>query len=414
MGQNKEQLLKWLQGRQEGVGSSDSPVLALPTEKVFGKTATDLYISKVRPITMDDIEDEEDNPNFRRGHVYEPLAVAMFEAQTGIKVYAPVTDEERFSGFQVKDPNSPMFCDFDGFCEDGWVYEGKAPIQRVCDSFRTQGIREYYMVQGQHLAHLAHVCELPFLPDPRKWLGKIKGTRLVVYEPEKVQLQIVEIPIDHEMIDAIVRNANVFYHDHVEKRIPPKAVIYEQPVTKKATKGDYKEMTSEDWQRAVDVFLLAKEQSVMAEQRVSVAKAGLEQKLKDAGEESVNVGPHKFKYRQMAGQKRFDQQALQAAFPTLNLDDYMKQGAPFEQFNYYGPKVQDNGGDVDLDKQIMTIHTELENFAAQKMDSEAAMELFEDLRSRADMYAAVLEMDLGMIRRGIDKAVESIVKGFGQ
>ena len=414
MGLSKQEHLKWLQGRQKGVGSSDSPVLALPPEKVFKKTAVDLYISKIRTITMDDIDAEEDNPNFRRGHTYEPLAVAMFQAQTGIKVHAPVTDFERFHGFQVQDPDSPMFCDFDGFCEDGWVYEGKAPIQRVCDSFRTQGIKEYYMVQAQHLAHLANVCELPFLgKDSRKWLGKIKGTRLVVYEPEKVQLQIVELPIDHDMIGVIVQNAKRFFNEHVLKKVPPGETVYDQPVAKKATAGRYTEMSGQDWQDAVNLYKLAKERDMVAKAKLDEAKAGMVQKMKDAGEEAINIGPHKFLYRLVAGRRTFDKKALQADFPDLDLDKYMKQSKPNEQFNYYGPKEQPKTGDDELDGKVMTIHAELEAFAKQELDPEDGVDMFDDLRGRADLYAAMLEMELGAIRNGIEKAANAIVKRLG-
>jgi len=413
MGLSKQQHLAWLQGRQAGVGSSDSPVLALPPEKVFKKTAVDLYISKIRTITMEDIDAEDDNPNFRRGHTYEPLAVAMFQAQTGIKVQAPVTDDERFRGFQVSDPGSPLFADFDGFCEDGWVYEGKAPIQRVCDSFRTQGIKEYYMVQAQHLAHCANVCELPFLgKDSKKWLGKIKGTRLVVYEPEKVQLQIVELPIDHGMISAIVTNAKKFWDDHVAKGIPPADTVYDQPVAKKATKGKYKEQDAKDWQEAVQVYKLAKEQEMIAKAKMAAAKDGMAKKMEGAGEEAVNIGPHKFLWRQVAGRRSFDKKALQADFPDLDLDKYMKQGKPTQQFNYYGPKEQPKTGDEEVDSQVMTIHAELETFARQEHALEEVDD-FDDLRDRADLYAAMLEMELGAIRLGLEKAAKSMTKKLG-
>jgi len=411
---DKQQHLEWLRGRQNGVGSSDSPVLALPPEKVFKKTPVDLYISKKHTITMEDIEAEGDNPNFRRGHTYEPLAAAMYEAQTGIKVYAPETDYERFKGFQVSDPDSPLFADFDGFCEDGWVLEIKSPLQRVCDSFKSQGIKEYYMVQCMHLVHCANVCELPFLgADSKKWLGKIKGARLVVYEPENVQLQIVELPIDPDMIKAIVQNAKRFWKDHVLPGVPPADKVYDQPVTKKATKGKYKEMTGKAWQEAVDVFKLAKERELVAKMKLAAAKEHISQVMKTSGDEAVNVGPHKFLYREVAGRKTFDKKALQADFPDLDLSKYTKQGKPHDQFNYYGPKERPQSGDETVDNEVMTIQVELDEFAGKKMDMEEGMEEFDELRARADLYAAMLEMELGAIRLGIEKAAEAVTKKLG-
>lgn len=409
---DNERKLKWLQGRQSGVGSSDSPVLALG--EVFGKTAVDLYISKKETITIERLEAEGDNPNFRRGNTYEPLAIAMFEQQTGIKVYSPMTDDERFETYQVSDPDSPLFADFDGFCEDGWVMEVKSPLQRVCDSFKSQGIREYYMVQSAHLAHCANVCRLPFLPDPEEWLGKIKGTRLVVYEPENVQLQIVELPFDPDLNRVIVSNSKRFWRENVEPGVPPAPESYEQPVVKRGGKSKYTQVEGEAWQKAVDVYKLAKERELVAKVKMDAAKKAIAEVMKTAGEEAVQIGPHKFLFREVAGRKSFDKKALQADFPDLDLEKYQKQGRPFEQFNYYGPKERMQTGDETVDSQVVTVQVELEEFAGRDdMDLEDGIEAFDELRGRADLYAAMLEMELGAIRAGIEKAAEAVTKKLG-
>lgn len=85
--------LEWLKGRQHGVGSSDSPILALG--EVFKHTPVDLYIDKKKSLTEDDLLSTDDNPHFRRGHTYEPLAAAIYAMQSGLKIYTPETDEER-------------------------------------------------------------------------------------------------------------------------------------------------------------------------------------------------------------------------------------------------------------------------------------------------------------------------------
>ncbi len=411
---NLQERLTWLQGRQRGVGSSDSPILALEPEKVFKKSAVDVYISKKHTITMEDIEGEVDNEHFRRGNTYEPLAIAMYEQESGIKCHAPVTDEERVGPYQLDDPDNPMFSNLDGFCEDGWVLEAKAPMQRVCDGFRTKGIREYYMVQGQHHAHHANVCPLPFLgKDAEKWLGKIKGTRLIIYEPEKVQLQIVEIPIDHDIIKMIIQNANKLWDDHIIPGVPPAPTLYDQPVTKKASKGKYKQLEGDTWQLAVDAYKLAKERELVAKVKMAAAKLAISQVMETAGHEAIQVGPNKFLWREVAGRRGFSKTLLQADFPDLDLSKYEVQGQPHVQFNHYGPKEKRDTGDESLDSQVVTIQVELEEFAGRDMDIEEGVEAFDEIRARADLYAAMLEMELGAIRNGIEKAAEAVTRKLG-
>lgn len=404
--------LEWLKGRQRGVGSSDSPVLALG--EVFRKTPVDVYISKKRDITEAD-DDHGDNPHLRRGHVYEGLAAAMFEAQTGIKVYAPETDEERFGTYQVWDPDSPLFADFDGFCEDGWVMEIKSPMQRVADSFKASGIRDYYMIQSQHLAHVADKCALPFLGrDAEKWIGKVKGTRVVIYECENVALQIVELPIDRDMIGVILRNANRFWTENVQTSTPPAPVHYEQPApSKEKTKSKYTQMQGEAWQRAVDAYKLAKERQAGAATAMASAKRMIVGVMGEAKLEAIQIGVHKFLNRPVAGRKGFSKKLLQADFPNLDLTKYEVQGEAHVQFNYYGPKDRMGGGDDSEEGTIVTVQSELEEFAGKEWTIEEGVETFDELRSRADLYAAMLEMELGEVRTAIEKAADAVTKKLG-
>jgi len=401
---NIAEKVKWLQGRQRGVGSSDSPILALG--EVFKKTPVDLYISKKRTITAEDVAAEEDNPHLRRGNTYEPLAAAMYEAQSGIKVYAPQTDQERYHDFQVDDPDSPMFADFDGLCADGWVLEIKSPMQRVADSFRTSGIRDYYMIQSAHLAHCANVCTLPFLGD--EWKGKIKGTRVVIYECENVALQVVELPLDPDVSTILQDNARRFWREHVEKNVPPAAVAFKQPETKKAGKTVYKQMDGKGWKDAADTYKLAKERELAAKRAMDAAKAMIIDVMGEAGLDAVQVGRHKFLNREQAGRKVFDKKALQADHPDMDLSKYEVRGKPYRSFRYFGPKDRAETGDEATDAGIMTVQKELQEFTTTDFDLEAGVEAFDELRARADLYAAMLEMELGEIRAAIEQAADAV------
>lgn len=411
----KNTRLEWLKGRQKGIGSSDSPILALG--EVFKKTPVDLYISKKRAVTEEDAA-EGDNPNLRRGHVYEPLAAALYEQQTGIKTYTPQTDEERFSTFQVWDPDSPLFADFDGFCEDGWVLEVKSPMQRIADSFKASGIRDYYMIQSQHLAHCANVCSLPFLgKDAEKWKGKIKGTRVVIYECENVAIQIIELPIDQDMIGVIKRNAVKFWAENVLTDTPPAPTHYEQPpASKEKAKSKYTQMDTDAWHRAVNAYKLAKEREAGAEAAMESAKRMLIDVMAEAKLEAVQIGLHKFLNRMVSGRKSFSKTLLQADFPNLNLSKYEVQGEPRMQFNYYGPKDRLKPGEGEGEEKgsaIVTVQKELEEFAGKTWDLEQGIEAFDELRARADLYAAMLEMELGEVRSAIELAADAVTQKIG-
>lgn len=405
---NRDMKVEWLKRRQRGVGSSDSPVLALG--KVFRSTPTTLYTSKIETITDNKVLGEEDNPHLRRGNLYEPLAIAMFEEQTGIKVYSPDGDEERYNDFQVFLPGSPLYADFDGLCEDGWVLEAKAPLQRVCDSFRSNGVRDYYYVQCHHLAIVANEAQsLPGLGG--EWRGKIKGTRLVVYEPENAQVQIVEFPIDQQWGELIRHNADHFWQA-VEAREPPRPDEYQQP-PKTKKKAKYTAVDGEAWRQAVERYRLAKERQKQAEAAMEAAKKLLKGVMAEAELDAVQIGPDKFSYREQAGARRFNTDLLKADFPDLDLEKYKVRGEPFRAFRHYGPKDRAETGDETLDKQVLTIQRELEEFAGRELSLSEAMEEFDDLRGRADLYASVLEAELEDITDAVEAAAKAATKQLG-
>lgn len=397
--------LEWLESRQHGVGSSDSPILALPPEKVFKKTALDIYISKKSPVK----EDDSDNPNFRRGHVYEPLAIKLAEAKLGQKIYAPKNDDERWNLFQSWHPDIPyMFADFDGLREDGWVVEVKSPMQRVADSIRVHGLKDYYQIQGQHLVELASVCELPFL-------GKLPdgcpGVCFVVYECEKIDVQLYEVPRNELMIEAILANAQNFWVNHVMKDTPPLDGDPCSPIVIPNTKAEYLPVDGAAWDEAVAQFAMAKEGEASAKGRMDVAKERIIKALGAAGLTKAITGRGwKFSNTTQAGSKRLNLKLLQADHPQLDLDKYKQPGKPSTVFRNYGPKDQAKWGDDTLDGQLLTLKDELERFSKQSVDPEIAIEVFDELRARSDLYTRMLALELEGIQNGLVAASEAITK----
>ncbi|MCK4791876.1 MAG: YqaJ viral recombinase family protein [Desulfobacteraceae bacterium] len=391
--------LEWLETRQHGVGSSDSPILALPKKEVFNKSAVDIYISKKQPVK----EDKEDNPNFRRGHTYEALACILAEEKLGMKIYSPQNDDERWNDYQVWHPDHPfLFADFDGLREDGWVVEVKSPMQRIADMIRNTGLKSYYIVQGQHLVEHADKCELPHLG---RLPNGCPGVCFVIYECEKVAVQIYEIPRDDLMIESIVANAKYFWTEYVLKDVPPTEAVMPQPIKVKGQKAVYEEVKGDAWMEAARQWLIADEAVSAAESRLGVAKKRIITVMGDAGHEKIiTENRHKFAYVQRAGQRRVDMKLLLADNPTIDLEKYKRQYDPYFAFNHYGPKDELKYGDETLDGQLLTLKDELNRFGKMTLDQNVAIEMFDELRERAELYARMLSLELEGIETALTDA----------
>lgn len=393
----------WLSSRQTGVGSSDSPILALPSKKVFNKTPVSLYIGKKEPIKPN----TTDNPNFRRGHTYEPLAIEMAQFKLGQKIYSPQTDEERWNDFQVRDPGrAHLYADFDGLREDGWVVEVKSPMQRVADSIRENGLKDYYQVQGQHLVHVASVGALPYL-------GKLPdgcpGVCFVIYECETVSVQVYEIPRNDEMIAAILSNADNFWLNYVEKDIPPTDMIQEWAEVPKS-KAKYVEVSGEAWEEALKQYVIANEAEQSARRRLEAAKERIKNAIVDSKLEKIIVNRHKFSYGKQSGRRTLNEDKLLADYPTIDLDKYKIRGEPFDVMRHYGPKDEVKMGDETLDGQLLTLVDEMKVFEKRSVDPEVAVDIFEELRDRAELYMRMLSMEIEGLSNGLEDARKAMIE----
>lgn len=400
---------EWLEARQSGVGSSDSPVLALPPEEVFKKTALDVYISKKAPQ-----KPEPDNVNFRRGHAYEPLAIVLAEQKLGMKIYAPKNEDERWNAFRVQDPDHEwIYADFDGLREDGWVIEVKSPMQRIADKIRTEGLKNYYMVQGQHLVHIASVGELPHLGKLPKGCP---GVCFVIYEPETVSVQIYEIPRNDLMIEAILTNAENFWVNHIDKDEPPINPL-RASMTFVTQKSEYQKVDGPAWDEVTKQYSLAKEQEASAKLKVEIAKNRVKEGLVAAGLVKVITGKgHKFSFAEQKGRTSLDKKALLAAHPNIDLSQFEKEGKPSKTFRHYGPKEAAKWGDETLDGQLLTLRDELNILGnrAKSMDMEVIVEIFDELRDRSEMYTRMLSLEMEGIESSLNKAQGAIIESTKQ
>lgn len=398
--------LEWLHKRKTGIGSSDAPVLVLG--EVYGKKPLNVYLSKKA-----EPEQRQPNPDLRRGHTYEPLAIALFEQRYGVKVHAPCTDEERYETYHLRDPERGwLYADLDGFCEDGWVMEVKSPRQRRCDQFRTTGATDYYQVQCHHLAHVANVAPLPFLPDPGAWVGKIKGTRLIVYEPENVDLMVFAFPYDAEATGSLVTICQRFWEDHVLADVPPYTPAPPRPAKKKAEKGKggkYVPVQGEAWEQVAGAWFMAKQLAASAESRLKKAKAAVQEMVVASGSTHViTEAGLKFQYDKQAGRRTLNTTALRAAYPQIDLEQFTDQGADFMVLRAYGASGEAEADS--LSEGIESIQDELEAFAGRDLPVELAVDLFEELRNEAELYERLLTSEVRGIRNALDAAADACQK----
>lgn len=399
--------IEWLMARQRGIGSSDSPVLALAPEEVFGKGPIDLYISKkATPKT------QPDNVDFRRGHAYEPLALLLAEKKMGMKIFSPKNDHERWNDFRVEDPNRPwIYGDFDGLREDGWVVEVKSPRQRNADLIRNIGLKKYYMVQGQHLVHVASEGILPFLG---KLPNGCPGVCFVIYEPENVEVQIYEIPREDSAIAAIVSNATKFWKNHVERNEPP-ASFSGTRVAFKPQKTEYKEISGPAWDEALRQYLLCKEQELGNKKRSEIAKQRIIDSMIAIGHDKIIVnGKHKFSNSLQKGRKLFDRKAFEAAHPEIDLSQFDAEGAPFSVFRHYGPKDELKWGDETIDGQLLTLKEELSILGKRSasMGVEEVVEFFDELKARSELYVSTLNLEIESIQKELSQTTEKVIENM--
>lgn len=386
---------QWLEGRQRGIGSSESPVIVLG--QIYRTKPIDIYLGKVTPIGP-----KEDNPHFRRGHTYEPLALALFERQSGIRVYAPETDEDRYQNFQRWDPERPwIFSNFDGLCEDGWVAEVKSPMQRVADRITNEGIQDYHLVQCHHHNHIANVApNLPHLGS--RWRGQIKGTRLIIYEVEQVQLQVYDIPYDQAFIDDLLERCRCFWEDHVVPRRPPHSW---EPQPKRIPKrgGRYELVEGQAWEDAAQELFFAKQLQGVSKRRYEIAKQVVVDAMLAAGKDRIMLPSGAKFLRGKQASRTLDKARLLADHPGVDLDAYMAPGEPYETFRSYGATDVVDAAET-MESGIGALHEQLTTYAGRQIDADVAASEFDRLRNQAELYSRMLHGELDQLEAAMSQA----------
>jgi putative phage-type endonuclease len=189
---------KWLMERKNYIGGSDLGAICGLNPY---RTALDVYLDK----TSDDIRCET-SPAMRWGNLLEDVIAEEYG---------------RVSGCRIEKPSAPIIhskYQFLGANIDRWVISTNSPYILECKTAGftkarewgdsgTDQVPESYLIQ---CAYYASICDVPKV-DIAVLIGG-QDFRIYTYERNK------------ELEEKLIKIACNFWHNHIEKRIPPKCV----------------------------------------------------------------------------------------------------------------------------------------------------------------------------------------------
>jgi len=180
----------WKLERMKGIGGSDvAAVLGVSR----WKSPLRLYLEK-----LGEIEPEGDNEYMLWGRKLEKLIIEHFAEITGKTV-------EKIDKILVHPQYSFMIANIDGYIEaEDAVVEAKTASSYKLDEWSGDNIPIEYVLQGQHYLAVTG-CSKVYYPV------LVGGNTFFIKEMTR----------DEELINMIIDAESRFWHEHIEKRIPP-------------------------------------------------------------------------------------------------------------------------------------------------------------------------------------------------
>lgn len=256
---DKEEWIRehWLRERKNYIGGSDLGAIAGLNPY---RTALDVYLEKINP----DIATEIKTDATYWGTALEPLIAAEYEKRTGNLV----TDTNRFSCFVRHKEHHFLACNIDAWIgENDYVLECKtAGFSKAKEwgEVGTDQIPESYLVQ---VAYYAAICDVPKV-DIAVLIGG-QDFRIYTYERSK------------ELEEKLIKIACNFWHNHIEKRIPPKCVNTKDTFNL-FPQSNYQEIVAEDnimekWEE----LKAAREEESMIQTTIEKLKVEIQEFMQD-------------------------------------------------------------------------------------------------------------------------------------
>lgn len=282
---------EWLEARTKGLGGSDAAI-------VIGlnkwKTSFELWLEKTGQV----IPNENQSEAAYWGTMLEELVAKEFERRTGKKV------RRRNAIFQH--PEYPyIIANIDRFVVgEKAILECKTTSAYNADEWKNDEIPEAYIVQAQHYLGVLG-------PEYKKaYFAVLIGGQKFLWK---------EIERDDELINMIFETEKHFWHEHVEKNIPPKldgssaAEEYLKKRYANAERGKTVDLKHE-YKSKIEELLSLKETIKQLEEQEKALENEIKNELKDA--EYGMVGNYQISWKPIVS-NRVDSKTLKEKFPQV-------------------------------------------------------------------------------------------------
>lgn len=193
---------EWLMERKSYIGGSEIAIICGVSS--FDKTALDVYLSKVNP---DIVELTKDDPNYEAaywGTKQEEIIAERYAEERNVIIQTQPT--------LIRHPKHPFIaCNIDRWVGNReYILECKTSHFYKMKQWGEQGtdqVPESYLIQ---CAYYASICDVPKV-DIAVLIGG-QNFRIYTYNRNK------------ELEEKLIKIACNFWHNHIEKRIPPRCV----------------------------------------------------------------------------------------------------------------------------------------------------------------------------------------------
>jgi len=250
---------EWLRERKNYIGGSE--IAAICGLSSFDKTALDVYLYKVNPAI---VELTKDDPNYEAaywGTKQEKIIAERYAEERNVIIQTQPT--------LIRHPKHPFIaCNIDRWVSNReYILECKTAHfykMKKWGDLGTDQIPESYLVQ---VAYYAAICDVPKV-DIAVLIGG-QDFRIYTYNRDKnLEEKLIKIGIN-------------FWHNHIEKRIPPKCVSTRDTFNL-FSQSNYHEIVAEDniiqkWEE----LKAAKEEESKIQSTIEKLKTDIQEFMKD-------------------------------------------------------------------------------------------------------------------------------------
>lgn len=278
---------EWLKERKKGVGASE--VACLFGLDPYGRTIQDLYDEKVSDDAVDGIE----TPDMQRGRYMEPIILELYQLAT-LRVVCPV-------GLQVHPDEPRMLATPDGIIQgDGAPVEVKSVRQKKFSYLTHRGLTDGWLIQ---VASQLEVTQ-------KDWAS------YAFHSAENWSLVHFDIERDRELGEALLAKVREFWKYVENRERPENPLVYDLPQIK-GVSGSITLRADAEWLELAGQLIEAKRLAETSKEIEAMVKDRVKELMGGYG--SHEGGGVRVHYKERAGRKTFDHEALAAQRPVDGL-----------------------------------------------------------------------------------------------